>query len=111
MSLRFFRDPAKERESRSRVGNNPMMIEVRESSQTGEARRKAAELAQDLHLGETRSDAVAVVATEMATNLVKHAGNGTMFLQRVQENGSSGLRLMAVDKGPGIANVTRALQD
>jgi anti-sigma regulatory factor (Ser/Thr protein kinase) len=88
-----------------------MMIEVRESSQTGEARRKAAELAQDLHLGETRSGAVAVVATEMATNLVKHAGNGTMFLQRVQENGSSGLRLMAIDKGPGIADVTRALQD
>lgn len=88
-----------------------MMIEVRESSQTGEARRKAAELALDLQLGEVRSGAVAVVVTEMATNLVKHAGSGTMFLQRVQENGSSGLRLMAVDKGPGIADVTRALQD
>lgn len=88
-----------------------MMIEVRESTQTGEARRKAAELAQDLQLGEVRSGAVAVVATEMATNLVKHAGNGTMFLQRVQENGSSGLRLMAIDKGPGITDVTRALQD
>jgi len=88
-----------------------MMIEVKESSQTGEARRKAAELAQDLQLGEVRAGAVALVATEMATNLVKHAGNGTMLFQRVRENGSSGLRIMAIDKGPGIADVTRALQD
>lgn len=88
-----------------------MMIEVKESSQTGEARRKAIELAQDLELGEVRAGAIALVATEMATNLVKHAGNGTMLLQRVCENGHSGLRLMAIDKGPGIADVTRALQD
>ena len=88
-----------------------MMIEVTESSQTGEARRRVAELAQDLQLGEIRSGAAALAATEMATNLVKHAGNGTMLLQRVQENGSSGLRLIAIDKGPGIADVTKALQD
>lgn len=71
----------------------------------------AAELAQDLQLGEIRSGAAALAATEMATNLLKHAGNGTMLLQRVQENGNSGLRLIAVDKGPGIADVIRALQD
>ena len=34
-----------------------------------------------------------------------------MLLQRVQQNGSSGLRLIAVDKGPGIADITRALED
>ena len=88
-----------------------MMIEVTESSQTGEARRKVAEFAQDLQLGEIRSGAAALAATEMATNLVKHAGNGTILLQRVQENGNSGLRLIAIDKGPGIADVARALQD
>ena len=88
-----------------------MMIEVRESSQTGEARRKAAELAEALQLGEVRSGAAALAATEMASNLVKHAGNGMMLLQRVQENGNSGLRLIAIDKGPGIADVPRALQD
>jgi anti-sigma regulatory factor (Ser/Thr protein kinase) len=88
-----------------------MMIEVSESSQTGEARRMAAELAQNLQLGEIRSGAAALAATEMATNLLKHAGNGTMLLQRVQENGNSGLRLIAIDNGPGIADVTRALED
>ena len=88
-----------------------MMIEIKESSQTGEARRKAVAFAHDLRLSETRSGAVAVAATEMASNLVKHAGNGIMLLQRVQENGDAGLRLIAIDKGPGIADVPRALED
>ncbi|MGB2607096.1 MAG: ATP-binding SpoIIE family protein phosphatase [Candidatus Sulfotelmatobacter sp.] len=88
-----------------------MLIEVRESSQAGEARRRATELAKDLQLGEVRCGSVALAATEMATNLVKHAGNGTLLLQRLQENGSSGLRLIAIDKGPGIANLTRAMED
>jgi anti-sigma regulatory factor (Ser/Thr protein kinase) len=88
-----------------------MIIEVREPSQTGEIRRKTLELGEELRLGETRSGAAALAATEMATNLLKHAGSGSMLLQRVQENGSSGLRLIAIDKGPGIADITRALED
>jgi anti-sigma regulatory factor (Ser/Thr protein kinase) len=111
MSLTLFPDPVKERESRLPAGNKSMIIEVRESSQAGEARRKVAEFAHDLQLGEVRSGAAALAATEMATNLVKHAGNGTLLLQRVHENGNSGLRLIAIDKGPGIVDVARALQD
>lgn len=88
-----------------------MMIEVRESSQAAEARRRATEFAQDLRLGEVRSGAVALAATEMATNLVKHAGNGSILVQRIPDNGNSGLQLIAIDKGPGIADVARALQD
>jgi len=88
-----------------------MMIEVRESSQAGDVRRRAAELAKDLQLGEARCGAAALAATEMATNLVKHAGSGFMLLQRVQENESSGLRLIAIDKGPGIADLTIAMRD
>ena len=88
-----------------------MIIEVRDPSQTGEARRKTMELAHALDLGETRCGAAALAATEMATNLVKHAGNGNMLVQQVHENGRSGLRLLAIDKGPGINDITRALQD
>src|SRR6202451_3612433 len=88
-----------------------MIIPVNESSQTGETRRKALEYAEGLELGETRCGAVALAATEMATNVVKHAGQGNMLIQKVRENGSSGLRLISVDKGPGIADMSTALQD
>jgi len=88
-----------------------MLIEVSESSQTGEARRKAAAYAEELHFDENRCGAVAIAATEMATNLVKHAGRGHMLLQQIHENGHRGLRLMAVDRGPGIADISKALHD
>jgi anti-sigma regulatory factor (Ser/Thr protein kinase) len=88
-----------------------MIIQVNESSQTGETRRKALEYAEGLELGATRCGAVALAATEMATNLVKHAGRGNMLIQHVRENGNSGLRLLSVDKGPGIADMSTALQD
>jgi anti-sigma regulatory factor (Ser/Thr protein kinase) len=88
-----------------------MIIQVKEASQAGETRRKALECAEDLELGETRCGAVALAATEMATNLVKHAGHGNMLIQQVRENGNSGLRLLSVDKGPGIADMSSALQD
>jgi anti-sigma regulatory factor (Ser/Thr protein kinase) len=88
-----------------------MIIQVKESSQTGETRRRAVEYAEGLELGETRCGEVALAATEMATNLVKHASHGNMLLQQIRENGDRGLRLISVDKGPGIANMAMALED
>jgi anti-sigma regulatory factor (Ser/Thr protein kinase) len=87
-----------------------MLIEVTEPSQTGEARRKALRYAEDLQLEETRRGAVALATTEMATNLIKHAGKGYILLQPLK-NGHSGMTLMSVDKGPGIVDIPRALGD
>jgi anti-sigma regulatory factor (Ser/Thr protein kinase) len=88
-----------------------MLIDVSESSQTGEARRRAAALAEDLKMNEAHCGAVALATTEMATNIVKHAGKGYIVIQRLNENGVSGLRLLSVDRGPGIPDVPRALSD
>jgi anti-sigma regulatory factor (Ser/Thr protein kinase) len=86
-----------------------MLIEVSEPSQAGEARRRAVALAEELHMGETSRGAVALATTEMATNLVRHAGRGHILVQRILQGKVSGLRLMSVDKGPGIEDVSRAL--
>lgn len=88
-----------------------MLIPVTEPSQAGEARRRAVALAENLNLGESCCGAVALAATEMATNLVKHAGGGHLLLQRVGSNGSTGIRIISVDKGPGISDVGIALSD
>src|SRR5512138_1476105 len=88
-----------------------MLIEVSEPSQAGEARRKALTLAQDLSFDDTRSGNVAIAASELATNIVKHARKGAVLVQSVAANGHSCLRLLAVDSGPGIANMSQAMQD
>lgn len=88
-----------------------MLIEVSESSQAGDARRRSVALAQSLAMDEIRCGEVAIAATEIATNLVKHAGRGYLLLQQTGRPDNPGLRLIGVDKGPGIADVTQALRD
>ena len=88
-----------------------MLIKVVDPSQTGDARRKALAFAEELQMDERQSGAVALAATEMATNILKHAGAGYILVQQVLENGHRGLRIMGVDKGPGIPDVGKALAD
>ena len=88
-----------------------MLIEITEQSQAGVARRKAVALAESLQMDETSCGQVALAATEIATNLVKHAGRGHILVQEVLRDGNSGLRITGVDKGPGISDVTKALED
>jgi anti-sigma regulatory factor (Ser/Thr protein kinase) len=86
-----------------------MLIAVTEASQAGEARRKAAALAEEMRMDETRCGEIALVATELATNLVKHGNGGHILIQPLPRNGHVGLGIMSVDKGPGIADITKAL--
>lgn len=88
-----------------------MQIEVAEQSQAGDARRKAVACAEKMHMSELRSGQIAIAATELATNLIKHAGRGHVLVQELRENGNSGIRIVGVDKGPGIHNVGLALED
>ena len=88
-----------------------MLIEISESSQTGEARRRAVEYAEELDFDEARRGAVAIATTEMASNLVKHAGKGSILLQSIHVGDHPTLRVMAVDRGPGIADVKKAMID
>jgi anti-sigma regulatory factor (Ser/Thr protein kinase) len=58
------------------------------------------------------SQEIALVATELATNIVRHAGRGTLIFEPVFEPVDRGaLRICARDRGPGIADFGRALED
>jgi serine/threonine-protein kinase RsbT len=50
-------------------------------------------------------------ASEIARNTYKYGGGGHFTISLIQENGQDGLHLVFEDKGPGIADVERALQD
>ena len=88
-----------------------MIIRVTDSSHAGEARRHAAILAEDAKLGERESGSLAIAVTEMVTNVVKHAGNGTVIVEAVTNNGSSGVRVLGLDRGPGIRDLGASLRD
>ena len=49
--------------------------------------------------------ALAIVVTEMVTNLVKHARDGSTIISKVANNGAQAVRVLALDKGPGIRDL------
>lgn len=87
------------------------VIHVSDASHTGAARRRAADFAEQLALGESQSGALAIVVTEVVSNLVKHAKSGTLVLQQIGSNANRGIRALALDKGPGIKDMAAALRD
>lgn len=66
-------------------------------------------LARTLPFSREDVERLGVAATELASNLIKHAGGGCLEVAPVQERGRLGLRLVARDKGPGIPDLGRAL--
>jgi anti-sigma regulatory factor (Ser/Thr protein kinase) len=87
------------------------LVELNHSSHAGEARRLGVHYAERSGLSEPERGAVAIAVTELATNILKHAKSGAILCESISHNGSSGLRILALDKGPGIPDVSRALQD
>jgi anti-sigma regulatory factor (Ser/Thr protein kinase) len=61
--------------------------------------------------GETDSGRVALVATELATNILKHGNGGEILVGAYGEGSDTGIELIALDKGRGIPNVAASLAD
>lgn len=76
------------------------VVVLEDDTQVGEARRTATTLAQQAGFDENDCGRVALVATELASNILKHARHGEMHLRALPALG--GLELIAVDRGPGF---------
>jgi len=83
---------------------------VGDTSEVAGARRAAAECASASRLSETAAGNAALLATELATNLLKHAGGGSMLFG-TDESRPQAMTITAIDKGRGMINVAAAMQD
>ncbi len=86
-------------------------VTVTEASQVAEARRRATRVASDLGFDETAAGRVAIVVTELATNLVKYASRGEILVGSYEQGEETGVEMMALDRGDGLADAEAALSD
>ncbi|HVH63209.1 MAG TPA: ATP-binding SpoIIE family protein phosphatase [Candidatus Dormibacteraeota bacterium] len=88
-------------------------VVVRDPADAGEARRQAQSAAERAGLDETRKARLAIIVAEMASNLAKHATAGGEMLINVLDgaNGSAGVEVLALDRGPGISNPQAVMED
>jgi anti-sigma regulatory factor (Ser/Thr protein kinase) len=93
-----------------RPGTPHVPFPMGDASRVGEARRHAAALAERLALDATTAGRLALVVTELGSNLVRHARGGRLLIAQ-RQHGQPEVEVLALDDGPGIADPARALVD
>ena len=75
------------------------------------ARREGRDLAEQLGCSATDSTLIATAISEIARNIMSHAGEGEIAIHMVAVEGARGIEVVARDDGPGIADIERAMRD
>lgn len=86
-------------------------IAITDRSSVGEARRAAVSAAQSLGFDSEQRSNVGIVATEAANNVVLHAQSGELLICPFKDQDALWLDLIALDSGPGIRDIGRAMED
>jgi anti-sigma regulatory factor (Ser/Thr protein kinase) len=84
---------------------------VEDASAVASCRTAGLTLAARLGFPSSRADQVALAVTEAASNLYKHARQGTLLLRVNRDREQPGIELVTIDAGPGLSDVSAALRD
>jgi len=86
---------------------------VTEPSQVAEGRRLVLWLASRLEFSEERAGQAALIASELGTNLAKHARGGELLVSPVTtaDGEPGGIEILSLDKGPGMPEIAAARRD
>lgn len=82
---------------------------IDDASRVGEARRHGASLCAEFGWSEVDAGKLAIVLTELATNLHRHAVGGRLLIAYRAAFGD--IEVVCVDDGPGMSDVARSMQD
>jgi len=87
------------------------VVGIADVSGVAEARRAVAQLGSTAQFDERTSGELALAVTEAGTNIHKHAREGSIVARVLERDGAYGVEVMAIDKGPGIANIAASMRD
>ena len=91
--------------------SHDLRIPIRNDDDVVTARRLARQLAHELGFEGTDLTLLATAISEVARNITTYAGSGEIEISAVRDGGRHGVRVVARDHGPGIADLELALRD
>jgi len=87
------------------------LVEVRADDDVVRARRSAREIAVAAGLRLVDQTKLITAVSELARNMTRYAGGGTVGLALVRHGGRRGVEVTFTDQGPGIEDVERAMRN
>lgn len=85
-------------------------LEIRSTIDIVTARQQGRELAMEIGFAGSEITLIAAAISEIARNILDHAKRGEVIFSVIQKNGHPSLQIIAQDQGPGIADLSRAMQ-
>jgi anti-sigma regulatory factor (Ser/Thr protein kinase) len=95
----------------SLVSGSQLRLPVSDKSHVGECRRTAQRLGDGFNFDATCIGRACIIATELANNIVLHAGSGELLIQVLDDGTNAELEILAIDQGPGMRDVSECLRD
>ena len=86
-----------------------VQVVITRQSDIAEASYAARDLALGAGFDKTGSYQIATAAAELACNVLLHGGGGIMEMRQLEAR--AGIELLAIDAGPGIADVALAMRE
>ena len=75
------------------------------------ARQQARDLARQTGFSLCDSTLITTAISEMSRNMLEHASQGEITISVLRDGTKRGLKIVASDRGPGIADISRVMQD
>jgi len=75
------------------------------------ARQLGRNVAKELGFGSVDQARITTAISELARNIYLYAGTGEIEIDRMYELGKCGLKVIASDKGPGIHDIRKVMED
>ncbi len=86
-------------------------VPITDASSVGEARRRGLLLADRLGFDAVRSGEFGLLVTEVSRNILLHGGGGQTIMLGAKNGHDAVGRILALDSGPGIADMAKAMSD
>jgi serine/threonine-protein kinase RsbT len=74
-------------------------------------RNRVKEYAVKIGMGLVNQTKLITAVSELARNTLKYGGGGQALIEVISRGRENGIRLIFVDKGPGIADISLAMKD
>jgi anti-sigma regulatory factor (Ser/Thr protein kinase) len=93
------------------LGPQTEAIPIYDEASVSTARERVREVGRNLQLPKDVVESVALIASELTHNHLRHARQGYFAIKPVERGGIKGLEVLAADLGPGIRKPRQALYD
>jgi anti-sigma regulatory factor (Ser/Thr protein kinase) len=93
------------------IRGSQVKVTITDQSSVGECRRAARALAEAQGFDEVSLGRISIVSTEIATNILRHAGTGEVLIQMLDDGVHPELEILSIDRGPGMTDIDHCMRD